>query len=103
MLDVDVQHGDQVPLAEDEQAVGALAPYLADPALRLGSRAGRSWAVRSTVMPAAAKTVSNTVVNLASRSRISNRKPATGSSRSLGRFRACRATRRVTPSTGSGR
>ena len=77
------EHGDGVPLVDDQGAVEEFAADAADEAF--GDRVG----VLMMRMSVAVKTASNAAVNLASRSRIKNRKRRPASSRSMSRLRAC--------------
>ncbi len=83
-----VQHHRQVPPAGDQEPVSALAACRSHPPLRVRVRPGSLRRGLHHLHPAPARTVSNAVVYLASRSRIRNRNDRPASSRSATRLRA---------------
>jgi len=82
------QHGCGVLLVEDQEAVEEFTADCPDKAL--GDRI-RPWCTNrrfDDLMSTAVKTASKAALNLASRSRMRNRKPRLASSRSMSRLRA---------------
>jgi hypothetical protein len=82
------QDGGRVVLVHDEGAVEEFAADAADEPSAIAFARGARTGVLITWMLVAVKTASNVVVNLASRSRIRNRKFLPASSRSRVRLRA---------------
>jgi hypothetical protein len=66
------KNSSQVRLSDDEQVVQAFTAHGADEPLGVGVRRGAWTGVLITRRPAEVNTVSNPVVNFASRSRIKN-------------------------------
>ena len=78
-----------MPFAVYERPVGALGTRAAYPSLGITVRARRPRRVLAIFTPSLAKIASKALVNLASRSRIRNRKDPVRSPRSMSTFRAC--------------
>jgi hypothetical protein len=76
VLDVAPQNANKLLAADDQQLVQALLADRADPPLGRGVGIGRLHGVRITSVPVERHTLSNTLVNLASRSRSRNFRPA---------------------------
>src|SRR5918994_5195562 len=79
----------QVPLAEDQDAVGEIGSDGQDEPFGEAVRTRTSRWNLHRVDPGAAHDLSKAVVNCPARSRTRNRKPAARSSRSSSRLRAC--------------
>ena len=67
------EHRGEVPLAGDQDAVGALAAGGSTQRSAIAFARGACGGVRSTSIPAAVNTASKAAVNFASRSRMRNR------------------------------
>jgi hypothetical protein len=83
------QHGCGVPLVDDQKAVDEFPADSADEAFRDRIRSRARTGVLTILMSMAVKTASKAAVNLASRSRIRNRKRWLVSSRFISGLRAC--------------
>jgi hypothetical protein len=89
MPGVGPHHRPQMGFVVDQHPVRARGPYGAHPPFRIANRPGHPRRVFTTRAPSLAKTSSNAAVNLASRSRMRNRKDPIRSARSMPRLRAC--------------
>jgi hypothetical protein len=79
----------EMPLAEDQDVIQALAAERSHEPLGKCIRTDDRTGILMTRVPLPAKTPSNAVVNLLSRSRIKNLNPFARSPRSMSKLRAC--------------
>jgi carbamate kinase len=92
MAFVVAKHGGGMPLVDDQDAVEEFAADGADEGSAIALARGARTGVLMILTLMAVKTVSKAAVNLASRSRMRNRKRRPASSRSMQRLRACRVS-----------
>jgi hypothetical protein len=85
VLNIFREHYTQVPLIEDQHAVGEFGSDGAGEQFARGQRGG----IRTTWMPTSARTASKDAVNWPARSRARNRNWVTRSPRSITRLRSC--------------